>query len=233
MTRSSNPRRQPAHCGRPERTGLCPDLGPGHAAGAGRMSHPGGASAGGIALHTAPGCARSSLLRPRRPRATRSAALSPEGPSSVHGSHLPRRTAGRSLLGAGSAIYGGQLQEYIDHEAADWRTYLSLSRRSPGGCARVLAAMAAEERRHAKRLSAAYFLISGVRYFPSESSLPTPRGALPAALRQCFCAEQRGALAYLAAAEECSDPALRALYQELAWDEARHAQLLRELVEEL
>lgn len=137
------------------------------------------------------------------------------------------------LLGSGSAIYGEQLQMYIDQEAADWRTYLSLSRRSPGGCARVLAAMAAEERRHAKRLSAAYFLISGVRYFPSESSLPTPRGALPAALRQCFCAEQRGALAYLAAAEECSDPALRALYQELARDEARHAQLLRELVEEL
>ena len=93
--------------------------------------------------------------------------------------------------------------------------------------------MAAEERRHAKRLSAAYFLISGVRYFPPESSLPAPRGALPAALRQCFCAEQRGALAYLAAAEECSDPALCALYQELSRDEARHAQLLRELVEEL
>ena len=137
------------------------------------------------------------------------------------------------ILGAGSAIYGGQLQEFIDHEAADWRIYLSLSRRAPGGCARVLAAMAAEERRHAKRLSAAYFLISGVRYFPPESSLPAPRGALPAALRQCFCAEQRGALAYLAAAEECSDPALCALYQELSRDEARHAQLLRELVEEL
>ena len=75
--------------------------------------------------------------------------------------------------------------------------------------------------------------LGGLRYFPSESSLPTPRGALPAALRQCFCAEQRGALAYLAAAEECADPALRALYQELARDEARHAQLLRELVEEL
>lgn len=136
-------------------------------------------------------------------------------------------------LGASSAIYGSMLQAYIDQELSDWRTYLALSRRCPAGGNRILAALAADERRHSKRLSVAYFLISGIHYWPVERiSTPIP-GAWPAALRRCFCAEQKGASAYLAAAAETSDPALRALYTELAADEASHAQILRELLEQM
>ena len=137
------------------------------------------------------------------------------------------------LLGSGSAIYGEQLQMYIDQEAADWRTYLSLSRRSPGGCARVLAAMAAEERRHAKRLSAAYFLISGVRYWPVDR-VPNPSPApFSAALREHFMEEQRGAAAYQTAAAETADPCLHELFLELAGEEDSHAWLLRSVLEQL
>ena len=58
-------------------------------------------------------------------------------------------------LGAASAVYGAQLQQYIDHELADWRTYQLLSRRATGTGGKVLSTMAADERRHAKRLSTA------------------------------------------------------------------------------
>ncbi|MFQ7452683.1 MAG: hypothetical protein ACLRNQ_16265 [Flavonifractor plautii] len=64
-------------------------------------------------------------------------------------------------LGASSAVYGAQLQRLIDRELADWRAYQALSRRAQGNSGRVLATIAADERRHAKRLSTAYFLISG------------------------------------------------------------------------
>ena len=136
-------------------------------------------------------------------------------------------------LGAASAVYGAQLQQYIDHELADWRTYQLLSRRATGTGGKVLSTMAADERRHAKRLSTAYFLISGVRYWPVERPAAALACAFPAALRERFAEEQRGELSYLAAAEEPGDPCLRELYLELAGDENAHAWLLRGILEQL
>lgn len=136
-------------------------------------------------------------------------------------------------LGAASAVYGAQLQQYIDHELADWRTYQLLSRRATGTGGKVLSTMAADERRHAKRLSTAYFLISGVRYWPVERPAAALACAFPAALRERFAEEQRGELSYLAAAEETGDPCLRELYLELAGDENAHAWLLRGILEQL
>ena len=82
-------------------------------------------------------------------------------------------------LGASSAVYGAQLQRLIDRELADWRAYQALSRRAQGNSGRVLATIAADERRHAKRLSTAYFLISGVRYWPVDRvPNPSPRPIL-------------------------------------------------------
>ena len=197
------------------------------------MPHSCGAFPGGIALRAAPGCARGSLLRPRRPRAPRSAALSPEGSSSVHGSHLPRRAAGRSPPGGRFRHLRGTapgVHRPRGRRLADLPLPLPpLARRVRPGTGRYGGGRAPSREASLRRLLPHF---RGA-VLPPESSLPAPRGALPAALRQCFCAEQRGALAYLAAAEECSDPALCALYQELSRDEARHAQLLRELVEEL
>ncbi|MFR4202156.1 MAG: rubrerythrin [Flavonifractor plautii] len=95
-------------------------------------------------------------------------------------------------LGASSAVYGAQLQRLIDRELADWRAYQALSRRAQGNSGRVLATIAADERRHAKRLSTAYFLISGVRYWPVDR-VPNPSPApFSAALREHFMEEQRG-----------------------------------------
>ncbi len=126
------------------------------------------------------------LLHPLS-RKSHSPALSPGG-SSPSRAHISPPRSRMSPSRIGFRHLREQLQMYIDREAADWRTYLSLSAARPAGVL-VLAAMAAEERRHAKRLSAAFSHLR-VRISPPSPSAHA-RGALPAALRQC-CAEQRG-----------------------------------------
>ena len=102
-----------------------------------------------------------------------------------------------------------------------------------GNSGRVLATIAADERRHAKRLSTAYFLISGVRYWPVDR-VPNPSPApFSAALREHFMEEQRGAAAYQTAAAETADPCLHELFLELAGEEDSHAWLLRSVLEQL
>lgn len=137
-------------------------------------------------------------------------------------------------LGAASAIYGGQLQQFVDRTLADWRSYQALSRRAQGNSGRILSAIAADQRRHAKRLSTAYFLISGVRYWPAERPAgPASRTPFAAALRERFMAEQRSAAAYQAAAAETADSCLQQLYEELSGEADAHAWLLRGILEEL
>lgn len=138
-----------------------------------------------------------------------------------------------ACLGPGSAAYGAQLQAFTAYEIASFRDYMALARRCKGNAAHVLTGMANEERRHAKRLSAAYFLISGVRYWPGEPSAPAPAGPMPACLRQAFQSEQRAEAAYRSAAASTDDPCLHELYLELADDESAHAWLIRGLVEAL
>lgn len=136
-------------------------------------------------------------------------------------------------LGAASAIYGAQLQAFIEGELADWKLYQALARRAGGSGSRTLSTIAADERRHAKRLSTAYFLISGVRYWPMERAAAAPLPTLAGTLRQRFGEEQRGAASYLAAAEETADPCLRDLYLELAGEEDAHAWLIRGILEQM
>ena len=168
--------------------------------------------------------APATALAVRTPEAVLPAAPAPEPPDPEN--DVP-------CLGASSAVYGALLQAFIDREIAGWKRYALLARRAPGNGGRVLATMAADERRHAKRLSTAYFLISGVRYWPADRANQPLTGTYPAALRSCFCAEQKAEAAYRAAANETADEALRELYQELAGDENAHTWLLRGLAEQL
>ena len=123
------------------------------------------------------------------------------------------------------------LQEMIRHELADWREYQALARRAGGPAAKSLQALANDEKRHAKRLSAAYFLISGVRYWP-EGERAAPPVSYLGALRRRFGEEQAGMASYLAGAEATSDPCLRQLFLEHARDEWDHACRIRSLVEQ-
>ena len=136
-------------------------------------------------------------------------------------------------LGRSAAIHVPQLQEMILHELSDWRFYQQLSRRTSGLFARALSSMAGDERRHAKRLSAAAFLISGVRFLPNDRKPASLPASLPGALRAAFSRAQHSESAYRAAAAETADEALRELWLELSEEESTHAQLIRNLLEQL
>lgn len=136
-------------------------------------------------------------------------------------------------LGQGSEIYAALLREMIDGEMEDLRIYQALARRAGSSGTRVLSTMAADERRHAKRLGAAHFLITGERYQPPTQNASRPAMDLMNGLREQFIHEQRGAAAYQGAAQETSDPCLRQLYQELSQEEAAHARMIRNLLEQM
>lgn len=135
-------------------------------------------------------------------------------------------------LGEASAVHGELLQAMIADELTDYRTYQYMARRVGGGPARTLNGLAADERRHAKRLSAAYFLISGVQYWPDRLP-PAPIATYLGGVRERFQAEQRGAASYRSAARETGDPCLQELFLELAGDEEEHARSLRGLLEQM
>ena len=107
-----------------------------------------------------------------------------------------------------------------------------LARRASGTCARELSALAQDHRFAFRRLSAAYFLITGKRYVPKcpEVRLPT---ALPLALRQQFVWEQQWEQQNKQAAQNTADPCLKELYLELAHEGAFHAGTIRSLLEQM
>lgn len=134
------------------------------------------------------------------------------------------------FLGEGSLEMVPLLQAFIRHELEDMRTYQALAKRTGGPQARVLQALAQEEKAHARQLSAACFLISGARFWPEGGKAALPASYL-GALRQRFGEEQKGMAAYLAGAEGTEDPCLRQLFLELAREEWDHACKIRTLVE--
>lgn len=151
---------------------------------------------------------------------------------------VPRREELRpeqdvSCLGQGSSMYAPLLREMIDGETEDFRTYQALARRAGGNGTRMLSTMAADERRHAKRLSTAYFLITGEQYRSPNLNGSRPPMDLMTGLREQFIQEQRGAAAYQGAAQETGDPCLRQLFQELAQEEMAHARMIRSLLEQM
>lgn len=136
------------------------------------------------------------------------------------------------VLGEDSREAVPALQELIRQELADWRAYQVLARRTGGSPARVFAGIGMEKKRHAKRLSAACFLISGVRYWPDGTQKGNVESYL-GALRRRFGAEQERMAQYLAAAEGTADPSLQQLYFENAKEAWDAAMKLRTLVEQV
>jgi hypothetical protein len=135
-------------------------------------------------------------------------------------------------LGSAGQADQERLQQWTAQELCQWRSYQALARRAGGQAGRTLSSLAGGCARRAKRLSAALFLLSGVRHWPAEQSAPAPRSYL-GALREHFLSEQRRGCAYRAAAEDCRDACLQALYLDLADDCAAHACRIRALLEEL
>lgn len=135
-------------------------------------------------------------------------------------------------LGPSSAPYGTQLQRQITDALECWQMYRQLSRRAVGQNGRVLAALAGEKLRAGRRLAAAYFLISGIRFWPADRIGAPAAPSYLGAIRRAFQAEQRRAQAYALSAADSGDDALTALYQELALQCRAHEETLRTLLEQ-
>lgn len=116
------------------------------------------------------------------------------------------------------------LQGFIREELADRRTYLFLARRAPTAEARqVFRAIALDEGRHARRLLAAVYLITGERYCPAICYPPLRCDGYCAALRERYHEEVCGGFNYRRASQETLDPCLQQLLLAFSQDEYRHA----------
>ena len=149
-------------------------------------------------------------------------------PGDVPSGDLP--AAGLEDLSHGEAT--GRLRQQTLEALEAWQFYRHLARRTRGNTARMLTALAADQHRLARKLATAYFLRSGVRYWPTEQ-LPAP--AIPSfwgALRQRHQGEQQTELSYRMAADEADDSTLTELYEELMESCRGHCRQLRTLLEQ-
>lgn len=125
---------------------------------------------------------------------------------------------------------GGRLQELTRRALSDASVYQELTRRSRR--ARLeLNELAGRKTRQAKRLSAAYFLMTGVRYWPRETTPVNPPESFFPVLRQQFLAEGEQAKALRQAAQGVEEPMLRELYLSLAEEADEVVYTLRLIVE--
>ncbi len=135
-------------------------------------------------------------------------------------------------LGDASQGDSGQLEELMALARAGAAAGRTIARRSSGMTARAMSALARDHQMAFRRLSAAYFLITGERCTPACSPAPLP-ASLPLALRQQFRWEQKWEQKNCQAARNTADPCLKALYQELAQEGSLHAGTIRSLLEQM
>lgn len=137
---------------------------------------------------------------------------------------LPGAQADPCCMGTAALESLEVLQCFIREELADRRTYLFLARRAPTAEARqMFRAIASDEGRHARRLLAAVYLITGERYCPAICYPPLRCDGYCAALRERYHEEVCGGFNYRRASQETLDPCLQQLLLAFSQDEYRHA----------
>ncbi len=125
---------------------------------------------------------------------------------------------------------GRQLQALVLECLTDGSVYRDLARRARRS-AGELQGLYRQKLRQAKRLSAAYFLRAGVRYWPREVTPANPREGFFPALRERYLAEGRLARRLEELAGDAGEESLRALYGELARETGEMARTVRAVVE--
>ena len=137
---------------------------------------------------------------------------------------LPGAQADPCCMGTAALESLEVLQGFIREELADRRTYLFLARRAPTAEARqMFRVIASDEGRHARRLLAAVYLITGERYCPAICYPPLRCDGYCAALRERYHEEVCGGFNYRRASQETLDPCLQQLLLAFSQDEYRHA----------
>ena len=127
-----------------------------------------------------------------------------------------------------ASITPEQLLSSIEYEMLDAVTYQCLAARMSGCAQKTLRALSQDERRHAKELSAMYFLLTGKKVCPKKPDSPCITCNAETLRRQyqreLSAREHYEALASMSGARACT-------MRELALDECRHAQSIYELLQ--
>lgn len=121
-----------------------------------------------------------------------------------------------------------RLQSFLAAELCSAAYYTNLAKMFQGQGRQLLLSHAAEEKAHARRLRAEYFIRTGQSALPG-GNCESVSGKL-ASLRSIYFRELEAAAAYREAAEGCTNEDLASLYHSFAQDEERHAQENRELL---
>lgn len=121
-----------------------------------------------------------------------------------------------------------RLRGMMDGELASERFYRELAPKFMKQQSRRLLQTAQDEARHLRALQMEYFLLTGDSYSPAaENAVITSRLS---ALRDGYHAERATYESYMEAAQATGSTALAAVFIANAADEARHAQMLREMI---
>ncbi|MCD8382872.1 MAG: hypothetical protein LUC30_08175 [Clostridiales bacterium] len=121
---------------------------------------------------------------------------------------------------------GGDISGFLRQAVSQSLNRAAACRRWP-----ELRSMAEGCRSQARRLSAALFLATGVRFLPAEPTVRGDRARLVESCRSLFFRMRRAETAYRAAERRTTEADLRALFHELAGECAIWQQQLRVLIE--
>ena len=146
-------------------------------------------------------------------------------------SQLPGAAQDPCCMGSAAAEMLEVLTGFIEEELADRRYFLAMSRQAPSWARQRLRDIAADEGAHARRLMAAYYLITGQCYRPAIASGSITIGRWCPALRERYHMEACNGLNYARSADGTTDPCLSKLLNELSADEYRHAGELMTMLE--
>ncbi len=140
---------------------------------------------------------------------------------------LPGAQADPCCMGSGAALSVEVLQGFLREELGDAQVYAFLAARAPRReLTRMLRAMAEDEKRHARDLAAAIYLITGKPCCPRVCAEQPDMSDLCALLRRLYHAEACGGYNYARAADETLDVCLSRLFAAMSADEYRHADML-------
>ncbi len=136
-------------------------------------------------------------------------------------------------FGRTSRTYAEQLERMLEGEWEDAHIYRQLTRRGTGQTARELSRLARQEQAHARKLAAAYFILTGRHRRWSGQGQSRPPVELMQGLREQLLQALRESEAYRQAGAETEDMCLRELFYELSEQEREQAGALRRILEQM
>ena len=146
-------------------------------------------------------------------------------------SQLPGAAQNPCCMGTTAAEMLDVIAGYIEAALSDRRYLLALVRQAPSWARQTLRDIAADLQTQARRLTAAYYLITGQRYRPAVSAERIYVGRWCPALRERYHAAACSGLNYARSAEDTMDPCLTKLFEELSEEAYGHAEELMSILE--